>query len=68
MAAAGAQRKLDPSLNSQATKLLIQQFSRKVVGQAKAVQTMVDILENYHLLYLSSILRKYSHLGLYSNQ
>ena len=47
MAAAGAQRKLDTSLNSQATKLLIQQFSRKVVGQAKAVQTMVDILENY---------------------
>ena len=47
MAAAGAQRKLDTSLNSQATKLLIQQFSHKVVGQAKAVQTMVDILENY---------------------
>src|SRR5271157_5331109 len=47
MAAAGAQRKLDPSLNSNATKLLLQQFSRKVVGQAKAVQTLVDIIENY---------------------
>jgi ATP-dependent Clp protease ATP-binding subunit ClpA len=44
---AGTQRKLDPSVNSQDTKLLIQQFSRKVVGQSAATQVLTDILESF---------------------
>src|ERR1035437_4749494 len=44
---AGTQRKLDPSVNSKETKLLLQQFSRKVVGQSAATQVLTDILENF---------------------
>src|ERR1039458_4050537 len=44
---AGTQRKLDPSVNSQDAKLLIQQFSHKVVGQSVATQTLVDIFEHF---------------------
>jgi ATP-dependent Clp protease ATP-binding subunit ClpB len=44
---AGTQRKLDPSVNSKDTKLLLQQFSRKVVGQSAATQVLTDILENF---------------------
>ena len=41
------QRKLDPSVNSKDTKMLLQQFSRRVVGQPTATQTLTDILENF---------------------
>src|ERR1035437_6901928 len=44
---AGTQRKLDPNQNRLLTKLLMQQFCRKVVGQEKATQVLVDILENH---------------------
>lgn len=44
---AGTQRKLDPSVNSKDTKVLLQQFSRKVVGQSAATQVLTDILENF---------------------
>jgi ATP-dependent Clp protease ATP-binding subunit ClpB len=44
---AGTQRKLDPSVNSKDTKLLLQQFSRKVVGQSAATQVLTDILESF---------------------
>lgn len=47
MTTAGTQRKLDPSQNSTLTKLLIQQFAHKVVGQEKATQVLMDILENH---------------------
>lgn len=44
---AGTARKLDPNQSGQLTKLLVQQFSNKIVGQQKATQTLVEILENY---------------------
>jgi ATP-dependent Clp protease ATP-binding subunit ClpB len=45
--AAGTQRKLDPSVNSKETKLLLQQFFRKVVGQSAATQVLMNIFENF---------------------
>ena len=44
---AGTQRKLDPSVNSKDTKMLLQQFSRKVVGQPASTQVLTDIFENF---------------------
>src|ERR1035437_7861192 len=44
---AGTQRKHDPSVNSKETKLLLHQFSRRVVGQSAATQVLTDILENF---------------------
>src|SRR5665213_140567 len=49
---AGTQRKLDPNQPSLLSKLLVQQFSRKVIGQDKATQTLVDILENHRAGFL----------------
>src|ERR1017187_2091964 len=43
----GTVRKLDPNQRGHLSKLLVQQFSRRVVGQGKAVQTLVEMLENY---------------------
>ena len=54
MTASGTQRSLDPKANSKVTKLLTQQFSRKVVGQAEAVQTLLDIFENYRAGFVDS--------------
>ena len=47
MITAGTQRKLDITQGSNLTKLLTQQFRNKVVGQEKAVETLVNMLE-YH--------------------
>ncbi len=47
MANAGAQRALDITQTSKRSKLLLQQFSNKVVGQQNAVQVLVDIFESY---------------------
>ena len=43
----GTQRKLDPNVNSKDTKVLLQQFSRKVVGQPASTQVLTDIFENF---------------------
>jgi ATP-dependent Clp protease ATP-binding subunit ClpA len=48
----GTVRKLDPNQPGQLTKLLMQQFSRKVVGQKKATHTLVEILENHYAGFL----------------
>jgi ATP-dependent Clp protease ATP-binding subunit ClpA len=47
MASTGAQRKLDPTIRSKETKLLVQQFTNKVVGQEKATKILVDIFESF---------------------
>ena len=47
MTAAGTSRKLDPNQGSESAKLLIQQFSRKIVGQEDATKVLVNMLE-YH--------------------
>lgn len=46
MAAAGTQRVLDTTQTSKRSKLLLQQFSNKIVGQEKAVQVLVDMFES----------------------
>lgn len=47
MTAAGTQRKLDPNQGGESARLLIQQFSRKIVGQEDATRVLVNMLE-YH--------------------
>jgi ATP-dependent Clp protease ATP-binding subunit ClpB len=49
---AGTQRKLDPNQTSLLSKTLVQQFSRRVIGQDKATQVLVDILENHRAGFL----------------
>ncbi len=44
---AGTARRLDPNQRGLLTKLLIQQFSNKVVGQADATRVLVEMLENH---------------------
>src|ERR1035438_2164179 len=43
----GTQRKLDINQSSKISKLLIQQFSNKVVGQDKATQVLVDMFDAF---------------------
>jgi ATP-dependent Clp protease ATP-binding subunit ClpA len=45
MSAAGAQRNLDTTQGTKLSKLLLQQFSNKVVGQTKATTTLIDMME-----------------------
>jgi len=47
MSAAAPQRKLDPHMSSLLSKLLIQQFANKIVGQENATQSLIDIFEAY---------------------
>ena len=47
MTAAATQRKLDPNQHSKLSKLLMQQFKNKVVGQEPAIQALVDIFESF---------------------
>jgi len=45
MTAAGTQKKLDPNQSSKLSKLLLQQFSNKVVGQKNATDKLVDVFD-----------------------
>jgi ATP-dependent Clp protease ATP-binding subunit ClpB len=45
MTASAAQRELDPTQHSRLSKLLMQQFKNKIVGQDAAVQVLIDIFE-----------------------
>ena len=47
MTASAPQRELDPNQHSMLSKLLMQQFRNKVVGQEPAVQALIDMFE-YH--------------------
>ena len=44
---AGTARKLDPKQKNPLTKLLMQQFSNKVVGQEDATRVLIEMIENH---------------------